>query len=88
MHKKKPLNGSQENGRAVFSNGKRYYYPRAKKKNEYVGSEYRSVECVCPKCGEDHMFFMNWTGRGKPRKYCPNCQVSVNRLVPGSLFAI
>lgn len=32
------------------------------------------IECICPKCGATHKMSMMWTGRGKPRKYCPNCK--------------
>ncbi|BBO86116.1 hypothetical protein [Desulfosarcina ovata] len=32
------------------------------------------VSCVCPKCASHHNVFMMWTGRGTPRKYCPNCR--------------
>lgn len=95
MHKKKPLNGSQENGKSVFSNGKWYYYDkdkyqydRKKYQEKDVGSLQKSVECVCPKCGEDHTFFMHWSGAGKPRKFCQDCKLAVNKLYPGSMIGM
>jgi hypothetical protein len=36
-----------------------------------------TVECVCPKCGSDHRMKMLWTGRGKPKKFCPPCKIFV-----------
>jgi hypothetical protein len=36
-----------------------------------------TVECVCPKCGIDHRMKMLWTGRGKPKKFCPPCKIFV-----------
>lgn len=32
------------------------------------------VRCTCPKCSIHHSVYMLWTGRGMPRKYCPNCK--------------
>ncbi len=34
----------------------------------------KSTECVCPKCGAKHRLKLAWTGRGKPRKFCPICK--------------
>ena len=34
----------------------------------------KSTECMCPKCGAKHRVKMAWTGRGKPRKFCPICK--------------
>ncbi|MEJ2101781.1 MAG: hypothetical protein P8X68_17685 [Desulfobacterales bacterium] len=36
-----------------------------------------TIECVCPKCGSDHRMKMIWTGRGKPKKFCPPCKIFV-----------
>jgi hypothetical protein len=36
-----------------------------------------TIECVCPKCGSDHRVKMLWTGRGKPKKFCPPCKIFV-----------
>ncbi len=36
-----------------------------------------TVKCVCPKCGSDHRMKMLWTGRGKPKKFCPPCKIFV-----------
>ena len=35
------------------------------------------VECICPKCGARHAMNFPWTGRGVPRKYCPQCKKSL-----------
>jgi len=34
----------------------------------------KSTECICPKCGTRHKVKLLWTGRGKPRKFCPVCK--------------
>ena len=41
-----------------------------------------TVECVCPKCGTSHRMKMLWSGRGKPKKYCPPCKSFVSTLEP------
>ena len=33
-----------------------------------------TVECICPKCGTAHRMKLLWSGRGKPKKYCPPCK--------------
>lgn len=33
-----------------------------------------NVECICPKCGANHILMFHWIGRGKPRKYCRLCR--------------
>ena len=35
------------------------------------------VDCICPKCGARHAMNFPWTGRGIPRKYCPQCKKSL-----------
>ncbi|MFO7685053.1 MAG: hypothetical protein R6V60_03080 [Desulfobacterales bacterium] len=35
------------------------------------------VDCICPKCGAKHAMNFPWTGRGVPRKYCPQCKKSL-----------
>jgi rubredoxin len=40
---------------------------------EYLDGEY-PVTCKCPMCGKTHRVTMFWTGRGVPRKYCPQCK--------------
>ena len=45
----------------------------------------KSTECVCPKCGAKHRLKLAWTGRGKPRKFCPICKhysTSINDAEP------
>ena len=39
-----------------------------------------TVNCVCPKCGSDHRMKMLWSGRGKPKKFCPPCKIFVSSL--------
>jgi hypothetical protein len=39
-----------------------------------------TVICVCPKCGADHRMKMLWSGRGKPKKFCPPCKIFVSSL--------
>jgi rubredoxin len=31
-------------------------------------------ECICPSCGKTHAMKLYWTGRGVPRKFCPQCR--------------
>ncbi len=31
------------------------------------------TQCICPRCRCKHERKMNWTGRGKPWKYCFTC---------------
>ena len=33
-----------------------------------------TAECICPKCGAAHRMKLVWSGRGKPKKYCPPCK--------------
>ena len=33
----------------------------------------RLIECICPKCGENHKMKLFWVGKSKPRKFCPKC---------------
>ena len=39
-----------------------------------------TVECVCPKCGMGHRMKLLWSGRGKPKKYCPPCKSFVSTI--------
>jgi hypothetical protein len=39
-----------------------------------------TVECICPKCGIKHRMKMLWSGRGKPKKYCPPCKSFVSSI--------
>lgn len=40
------------------------------KDKEYRKSIHKSIECICPLCGQKHMQVMFWTGRGVPRIRC------------------
>jgi hypothetical protein len=39
-----------------------------------------TVECICPKCGTAHRMKLLWSGRGKPKKYCPPCKNFVSTI--------
>jgi hypothetical protein len=39
-----------------------------------------TVECICPKCGTGHRMKLFWSGRGKPKKYCPPCKSFVSTI--------
>jgi hypothetical protein len=41
--------------------------------DKYYNSKMK-VNCICPKCGEQHVMAFHWIGRGTPRKYCPSCK--------------
>ena len=41
-----------------------------------------TVECICPKCGVVHRMKLLWSGRGKPKKYCPPCKNYVATIEP------
>ncbi len=41
-----------------------------------------TVECICPKCGATHRMKLLWSGRGKPKKYCPSCKSFVATIEP------
>ena len=41
-----------------------------------------TVECICPKCGTEHRMKLLWSGRGKPKKYCPPCKSFVSTIEP------
>ncbi len=41
-----------------------------------------TVECICPKCGTAHRMKLVWSGRGKPKKYCPPCKSFVSTIEP------
>jgi len=41
-----------------------------------------TVECICPKCSAVHRMKLLWSGRGKPKKYCPSCKSFVASIEP------
>jgi len=41
-----------------------------------------TIECTCPKCGTAHRMKMLWSGRGKPKKFCPPCKSYVSSMEP------
>jgi transposase-like protein len=44
---------------------------------EIINFDKIKVECICPKCGKKHVMNFPWTGRGIPRKFCPQCRGSI-----------
>ena len=47
-----------------------------------------TVSCVCPKCGSQHRMKLAWTGRGKPKKFCPPCKIFVSTIEHVDLCAM
>ena len=47
-----------------------------------------TVNCVCPKCGSNHRMKLIWTGRGKPKKFCPPCKIFVSSIEHVDLCAM
>jgi hypothetical protein len=41
-----------------------------------------TVECLCPRCGVQHKLKLLWTGRGKPKKFCPPCKIFAATIEP------
>ena len=35
--------------------------------------------CKCPKCLGEHLVYMNWQGRGTPRKFCTSCKFNLDQ---------
>lgn len=54
---------------------------------EYLDGDY-PVDCKCPKCGRAHRVTMFWTGRGVPRKYCPQCKGRADMGYDGTTLAM
>lgn len=36
------------------------------------------IRCICPRCKRIIDVCMMWSGRGMPRKYCPECRVIIS----------
>jgi hypothetical protein len=32
------------------------------------------ITCICPRCGKEHQRYLNWKGKGIPRKTCNACR--------------
>jgi len=47
-----------------------------------------TVECVCPKCGNMHKMKLLWSGRGKPKKFCPPCKNFASSMEPIELCCV
>jgi hypothetical protein len=39
-----------------------------------------TVECICPKCGTHHKMKLQWTGRGRPKKFCQPCKSFITSI--------
>jgi Zn finger protein HypA/HybF involved in hydrogenase expression len=50
----------------------------AKRNDPEIEEELRikkgKVDCLCPKCNKVHKMNFMWTGKGMPRKFCPECR--------------
>ncbi len=42
--------------------------------NEIIEPDNKDIECICPRCGAEHVVRLFWTGRGKPKKLCHSCR--------------
>jgi len=47
-----------------------------------------TVECICPKCSAVHRMKLLWSGRGKPKKYCPSCKSFVASIEPIDFYGV
>jgi len=47
-----------------------------------------TIECICPKCGMVHRMKLLWSGRGKPKKYCPPCKNFVASIEAIDFFGL
>lgn len=52
-------------------------------KDQYKSLNNKYIKCICPNCGCTHKKKIIWSGRGKPRKFCPTCQ-DISRRVGDS----
>jgi len=46
------------------------------------------VECICPKCRTRHHIYLNWMGRGVPRKFCNSCRKFAQNGELDGIFSI
>jgi hypothetical protein len=56
--------------------------------SDYDDTSGITVECICPKCGIVHRMKLFWSGRGKPKKYCPPCKGFVSTIEPNDFCGI
>ena len=56
--------------------------------DQAISLKEKSTECICPKCGARHRLKLLWTGRGKPRKFCPICKHYSNSMGDTEPFAV
>jgi hypothetical protein len=43
------------------------------------------VQCKCPKCEKEHETYLQWSGRGIPRVFCPACRPIVSAVSHAAL---
>ena len=56
------------------------YLSRKKNKSNLFSSK-KYVIALCPYCGIKHKYYVFWTGRGIPRKFCKECSKSASYTV-------
>ena len=54
----------------------------------YIKADVKNVHgkqtmAICPKCDKEHKMWMNWKGRGVPRKFCQACLHHLNYTMGG-----
>jgi hypothetical protein len=55
------------------------------RKNNVIGKK-RFVCCICPRCRKMTHVYMLWSGRGVPRKYCPDCRAIINAYDESAMY--
>jgi hypothetical protein len=49
------------------------WHNKNKPETDFIKTPFKETECLCPLCEIKYTRFMYWTGRGIPRKHCPDC---------------
>ena len=53
--------------------------------SDYIPSLKLMIVCKCPRCETEHEMLMRWTGRGKPRVFCPTCRPAVSTYADNAI---